>query len=297
MQLRSGVVKGVRKSAAGQDKKLQRVSGIERSAQDTEPVVSPLDISEAWWSLNDTENLDRLSKQGFSSWRKYHTTHELADLDFTIQCFRQSLPCFFSANQFAMFMSLGAAYDERYEASHALVDLETSLEFYHEALEGVPDEGEKEAMILRGLGAAYGALFQETHDLNDLETSIMYHKLELDFVPQDEANEMGYTASVHRLAAAYGYRYDRTKSLADLDDFVTHMRKAYRVVPLKNGVHRATILGQLGWALILRFVHTFQSPDWREGIRCHQQAIEDIPVGDEMREPFVSRLEALSKCS
>ena len=119
--------------------------------------------------------------------------------------------------------SLGAQYQEQYQVSQDLGDLNTGIQILQESLDKTPEADLVDRPPrLYSLAMALKAKYQRTDTLEDLGAYISQLQAAVRIMPKDNPN---WSNPFHQLGVAYSHKHQRTGSLDDLQEAIRQFQE------------------------------------------------------------------------
>jgi tetratricopeptide (TPR) repeat protein len=173
----------------------------------------------------------------------------------------------------------------RYQVSGEHKYLESSIQYWHKALEVDPRHADAMADLASALWMRY-ARFQQVQDLN--EVIILYRAL----LFSQLSNNPGYSNWLNAIGLALWDRYKRTKQMNDMDHAISYFRQASLSYPYPCDAGTLSNLGNILMAKARAFKDTSESD---EAISCYRRALESVSALYEHRSALLCNLgDALS---
>lgn len=178
-----------------------------------------------------------------------------------------------------LFLDLGRAYDQLYEASHQAETLESAIKHYKSGLEYDPLDKVYHGTLLYNLAGALMTRFRRLGEIQDLQDVIAFHEQALVLRP---AGHKDRAISLYEIAAARVTRFQKLEEMEDLQQAITFHEEALSLCPAGHAGQLLCLAG-LAHALITRFMHLDDIKDLQEAIVFYQKALELCPSGHPSR--------------
>jgi tetratricopeptide (TPR) repeat protein len=173
--------------------------------------------------------------------------------------------------------SLGLVFQKGYQKSANLEDLRHSAHHLEKAVLGLSPESKDFQACLGDLPKLYWKLYEETDHLEDLDRCIGYYEQVLATEPIELIDRV---LCLSNLGTAYEEKFNSTGQEADLNRSIECSNLAYEATPSSHSWVRASILGQGGGELGLRFERTGRLTDLNQSIDYTQQALNAMHLND-----------------
>jgi tetratricopeptide (TPR) repeat protein len=168
--------------------------------------------------------------------------------------------------------NLGSQLHDRYSKTQAMADLEESIQFTRQAVNGASNQEER-AGRLHNLGHRLGSRYSRTRAMADLEEAIYVARQAVDITSKDHPNWTMYTTN---LGVQLHKRYSTTREMASLEQAIQLARHVVDATPEAHP-SRAGHLRNLGHRLEAKYSRTGDIADLNENIQITRQAINVAP--------------------
>ncbi|KAH7007380.1 CHAT domain-containing protein [Ilyonectria destructans] len=208
---------------------------------------------------------------------RYSKTGNEADLDLSLQMRQKSLALMPNddKNRASMLHGIGVIFLERSTGKGAFSDLEVGIEHLGEAVQACSSQHHDRSLYLSDLGRAYKARYLRTSDTKDMDMAIQ--RL-LEAVETSEDNTVDRAICLANLAEGYGFRFHVSEAMSDLDLAIDYYKKAIHLEDLHGeGQNKPRVLGCLGNAYAVGYLHNGDARHWELGRSCLENAINQMP--------------------
>ncbi|CAH0054451.1 unnamed protein product [Clonostachys solani] len=181
-------------------------------------------------------------------------------------------------------MRLGVLYENKFDRTGNLEDLEYSLKRSQDALTVLSrgsDKSQKRAEVLLNLGTAFGKRFDRLGDSGDLDCSITYYADAVEASPDSTSPLERYGLLLH-LGLGHTKRYQNLDSREDLDISIRVLKSAVDLVTGHSGF-QTSANETLGTLCQEKFNRTQDLADLDEAIAWLHKAEDPVPHDKNVR--------------
>uniref|UniRef100_A0A0B7K4C7 CHAT domain-containing protein n=1 Tax=Bionectria ochroleuca TaxID=29856 RepID=A0A0B7K4C7_BIOOC len=189
---------------------------------------------------NPMEILECLAKLAYAYEVRHRRTGEKADLDTLIQQYGLCLTQEGRKDRPGLLRSLADFHLLRHERSESIVDFETAVQFYHQALDSTPIDDPLRGLRLRSLGAIYTEKYVISKSDADFDAATQYLETSLGNQFHDQRS---VSSTLSAFYDCYMRKYQVTKALEDLNAAIHFWEQMFHhssQYPYTNSVSEAT---------------------------------------------------------
>ena len=177
---------------------------------------------------------------------------------------------------------------QRYDVAQAPADLDAAIEALGEAIEQTPAGSRHLAARYRLVGLAHMDRYLLRGQPPDLDAAVERHEAAAALMADDD----DLSAQLEVAARCLHERFRRDGALGDLDETVTHLRRARESAPADAELLPG-VLGMLGTVLLDRFSALQDARDLQEATELLREAVRTTPAGST---PWENVLNDLAIC-
>ncbi|KAG8904984.1 hypothetical protein FRB99_000898 [Tulasnella sp. 403] len=255
--------------------------------------------------LSDNASLvASLCLQGNCRWQLFNQTREPSLLDMTINVYQTALglQAWDFVSHHTVLKLCGMAFAERYGVSGGLGDLDRGIELLRGAFGESVETTESPAPVVARLGDLLVKRHRRTWDGKDLSEGIDFLSKAVSLLAV--TNDPDRPAVLNNLGCALVTHYDTSGKILDVEEAISHHRKAISLRP-ENHPDRPSSLSNLAGALITRYKKLGDTRDVEEAVVCAREALSFLTVNhpdqstilNNLASALITRYERLGKTS